>query len=105
MEQTAVTEVDRLATLATELDRFVAGIEDKPTLTVAIHLFLSLTRKSHAIDLATLSRETNLSRRTVKHALYALTLTGRLERIGHGNPRRYKLINGKQLTYLVEKGR
>ena len=89
-----LTEIDRISATATRLDALLAGVEEEATRTVAIHLFLWLTRNDDTVDVAKLSAETDLSRRAVKRALYALTLTGKVQRIGHGKPRRYRLVNG-----------
>ncbi len=91
-----LTEVDRIATFATQLDAFLAGIEEETTRTVAIHLFLQLTRDDHNVDIAKLSAQTDLSRREVKRALYALTLTGKIQRLHGKQPRRYRLTRGAQ---------
>ena len=95
MQQT-LTEVDLIAMFATNLDQFLCGIEEETVRTVAIHVFLRLTRDDHTIDIAKLGIETDLSRRAVKRALYALRLAGKIERIGHEQPRRYKLIKGRE---------
>ena len=99
-----LTQIDRIATFATQLDAFLAGIEEETTRTVAIHLFLQLTRDDHNVDIAKLSAQTDLSRREVKRALYALTLTGKVQRIGHGKPRRYRLIKGAQCEETCNTG-
>ena len=91
-----LTEIDQIALIVTHLDAFLAGIEEETTRTVAIHLFLQLTRDDHNVDIAKLSAQTDLSRREVKRALYALTLTGRVRRLHGKKPRRYRLIKGTQ---------
>lgn len=95
MQQT-LTEVDQIAMFATNLDQFLCGIEEETVRTVAIHVFVRLTSDDHTIDIANLGIETDLSRRAVKHALYALTLAGKIKRIGLDKPRRYKLIKGRE---------
>ncbi|MCK4411292.1 hypothetical protein KAV67_03315 [Candidatus Bipolaricaulota bacterium] len=91
-----LTEVDRIATFATQLDAFLTGVEEETTRTVAIHLFLQLTRDDHNVDIAKLSAQTGLSRREVKRALYALTLTGKIQRLHGKQPRRYRLTRAAQ---------
>ncbi len=95
MQQT-LTEVDLIAMFATNLDQFLCGIEEETVRTVAIHVFVRLTNDDHTIDIAKLGIETDLSRRAVKRALYALRLAGKIKRIGHDKPRRYKLIKGRE---------
>ena len=96
LTEETLTEIDQIALTLTQLDAFLAGIEEETTRTVAIHLFLQLTRDDHNVDIAKLSAQTDLSRRQVKDSLYALTLTGKVQRIGHGKPRRYRLIKRAQ---------
>ena len=97
----ALTEVDQIAMFATQLDALLASVEDDTVRTVAIHLFalfLPLNRNNHGynVDIAKLSAQTGLSRRRVKHSLYALTLAGKIQRLHGKKPRRYRLTRGAQ---------
>jgi len=96
LTEETLTEIDQIALTVTQLDAFLAGIEEETTRTVAIHLFLQLTCDDHNVDIAKLSAQTDLSRREVKRALYALTLTGRVQRLHGKKPGRYRLIKGAQ---------
>lgn len=96
LTEETLTEIDQIALTVTHLDAFLAGIEEETTRTVAIHVFLQLTRDDHNVDIAKLSAQTDLSRREVKRALYALTLTGRVQRLYGKQPRRYRLTRGAQ---------
>lgn len=96
-----MTEVDQIAMFATQLDALLASVEDDTVRTVAIHLFalfLPLNRNNHGynVDIAKLSAQTGLSKREVKHSLYALTLAGKIQRLYGKQPRRYRLTRGAQ---------
>ena len=90
--QEALTEVDRIAAFATQLDALLAGIEEEAIRTVAIHLFVQLTGNSDTVDISKLATETSLSVRQVKRSLYNLVLTGKVRRLHGKNPRRYELL-------------
>ena len=96
LTEETLTEIDQIALTLTQLDAFLAGIEEETTRTVAIHLFLQLTRDDHNVDIAKLSAQTDLSRRQVKDSLYALTLAGKIQRLHGKQPRRYRLTRGAQ---------